>query len=254
MSDRRIAAIDLLKWVAIVTMVIDHIAHLAVQRLDFLHVPGRIAFPLFCLVIATHVFRQQPGQLESASNWRWIKRLLIYACVSQPIFTLYIEVATGDIMFTLLLGLALALSYHHRSSHRAAPYLFLAVLVFSLHWRAVISYGVCGVLLPVAFVYAMTQRTLETWLVPALLAFLSNMPSAELYSLIVAPAGTFAVDPVMVAGAIMAAFACWIGLWVCKQKIPFSVMPVTGWAYGFYPLHLAFLALVGVALPSFHLT
>lgn len=248
MTEKRVAALDLLKWVALITMVIDHGVYLAPDALNMLHVPGRVAFPLFCLVLATHVFRQQPGQLADSSNWAWIKKLVLYGVIAQPVFTLYIGAPTGDILFTLALGLALALAYHHRSTHKAAHVLFICVLIFSWQWRDFISYGLCGVLLPVAFVYALTQRTVETWMAPAILAFAANFPeAAQLNDLIITPVATFQADnQLTVVGAVVAAVTCVIGLVVCKQRIPFKVPAVTGWAYGFYPAHLLFLALVSL--------
>lgn len=248
MSSTRIVALDLLKWVAIVTMVIDHAVYLAPESLSVWHVPGRVAFPLFCLVIATHVFRQQPGQLASPSNWAWAKKLLIYGCIAQPAFTLYIGSATGDIMFTLVLGLALALAYQHRSTFPVAPLMFLGVLAFSFKWQTVVSYGLWGVLLPVAFLYALTKRTFETWLVPAFVAFGANVPDAGmLFDLVIDPVATASVNMLTIAGAFVAGITCWVGLFVCRQTISFRVPAVAGWAYGFYPAHLIVFALLGLS-------
>lgn len=246
MIGNRVAALDLLKWVALIAMVIDHVAYLAPASLTGLSVPGRIAFPLFCLVIATHVFRQPPGHLADESNWKWIKRLILFGCVAQPMYTFYIMAPTADIMFTLALGLAMALAYHHRYTHRSAPMLFLCVLGFSVSWQNQISYGLCGVLLPAAFVFALTNRTVETWLAPAALAFLANMPSGlAVYNLVVSPLEVVNNGfGLTLAGGVVSALTCVFGLWFCRKTISFNVPAVTGWGYWFYPGHLLFLLFI----------
>ncbi|MBI6885822.1 TraX family protein [Pseudomonas putida] len=240
MKSERVAALDLLKWVAIVTMVIDHCAYLLPESWAWLYIPGRAAFPLFTLVIATHVFRQSPGDLTNQSNWLWLKRMVIFGCIAQPAFTLYIMAPTGDIFFTLALGVALALAYHHQASNRSAPLLFICVLAFSIAQRKLISYGLCGVILPTAFLYALKRGTVETWLLPAAVAFLANLPDTKMaYDLVLEPVKTFNADQYhIVTGAVVAAGVCVAGLWVCRQRVSLAVPAVTRWAYWFYPAHL----------------
>lgn len=239
--------LDLLKWVALITMVIDHAVYLAPERLAVLHIPGRIAFPLFALVMALHVFRQFPGDIHRPENGTWIKKLIIFGCFAQPAFTMFIGAATADIMFTLALGLGVALAYHHRSTFAPAMVCIFAMVLFSAHWNQYISYGVCGVLLPVAFVYALEKRTVETWIAPALLAFVMNVPLPMLHSLVLEPVETYQDGNQMtLLGAFAAALTCFIGLAVCRQKVAIKVPAVGGWAYSFYPVHLVFLTLVAL--------
>ena len=247
LTKKRIPLLDLLKWVALITMVIDHAVYLAPGTLDVLHVPGRISFPLFALVMAMHVFRQLPGEIHRPENWTWLKKLALYGCIAQPVFMMYVGSPTADIMFTLAIGLGLALAYHHRSTFAPAMVCILLLSLFSIHWSHLISYGICGVLLPVAFVYALERRTVETWLAPACLAFAMNIPTPVLNDLIVDPVATYQDgNQLMVVWASVAALTCLVGLAVCKQTISFRVPAVTGWAYMFYPAHLVFLAMVAL--------
>ena len=52
----RDGALDLLKWLALLSMVLDHLRYVGLS-LDGLYVPGRLAFPWFCLAIAANVYR-----------------------------------------------------------------------------------------------------------------------------------------------------------------------------------------------------
>jgi len=160
---------------------------------------------------------------------------------------MYVGSFTADIMFTLAIGLGLALSYHHRSTFAPAMICILLLSLFSIHWSHLISYGMCGVLLPVAFVYALEKRTFETWLAPASLAFAMNIPAPILNDLIVDPVATYKDgNELMVIWAIVAALTCLVGLVVCRQKVSFWVPAVTGWAYMFYPVHLVLLAFLSL--------
>lgn len=247
MSAERNTALDLLKWVGLVTMVVDHAVSLAPESLFALHVPGRVAFPLFCLVMAAHVFRQLPGEIHRPENLTWVKKLLLYGCIAQPVFMMYTGQWVGDIMFTLALGLGVALCYQHRATFRPALVCAAALIIFSVNWRGMISYGVCGVILPVAFLYALEKRTVETWLAPALVALAANITPDQFSELILEPVASLQGDSqIVIMGAIVAALSCFAGLVVCRQTLRFKVYPVAGWGYGFYPAHLVLLALISL--------
>jgi hypothetical protein len=254
LPSNRIASLDLLKWLALVAMVLDHLSYLAPGLWADLVFPGRLAFPLFCGVIAAHAFRQPPGMLADMQNWIFLKRLILFGCLSQPFFLFYLEQPQANILFTLAIGLGLALTYHHRASHVGAWALMIALLCFGYTWRESISYGLSGVLLPMAFVYAMRERTVETWLLPATLAFSANMPNATaVYLLIVKPDLMLADDSIcrLLVQAVIAALSCFLVLWLCRKTLSFKVPSITRWAYWFYPGHLLILLLLRAGMKAF---
>ena len=53
---RRDAGLDLVKWLAMLSMLLDHLRYLWPDAYG-LFVVGRLAFPLFCLGIAANVAR-----------------------------------------------------------------------------------------------------------------------------------------------------------------------------------------------------
>lgn len=60
---------DLAKWLGLVLMVLDHAWHIVpVEWQDlygYVRVPGRLAFPIFCAVMAINVMRSNRGDLAS---------------------------------------------------------------------------------------------------------------------------------------------------------------------------------------------
>jgi len=88
------------KWVAIVTMAVDHYGKIVAPDL-FLetHAVGRVAFPLFAAIIG---LRLGDRPLRAAS---YLKRLVPWAIVSQPVFVLVgRDWHDGNIMITLAIG------------------------------------------------------------------------------------------------------------------------------------------------------
>lgn len=96
------AALEAAKWAALATMTADHWGKI-VEPDHFLatHVVGRLAFPLFAWIVGTRL------ALSPGLTGRYLRRLLPWALVSQPVFVLagrsWIE---GNILVTLLLGVA----------------------------------------------------------------------------------------------------------------------------------------------------
>lgn len=110
---RRDAGLDLVKWLAMLSMLIDHLRYLWPDAYG-LFIIGRLAFPLFCLSIAANVTRTRPGELFSEGNARYLGWLLVFSLISElPYRELSPESATLNVMPTLLLGLLVAWGVHH---------------------------------------------------------------------------------------------------------------------------------------------
>lgn len=60
-------ALDLLKWLAMLSMVLDHLRYVG-WSVDFLYVPGRFAFPRFCLAIAVNLSRRSAAIVARGCN------------------------------------------------------------------------------------------------------------------------------------------------------------------------------------------
>ena len=81
----RSAGLDLVKWMAMLTMVADHLRFLWPDA-DGLFVLGRLAFPLFCLAIAVNVGRSRGGALHTRGNLRYLGLMLVFTVLSEPAY------------------------------------------------------------------------------------------------------------------------------------------------------------------------
>ena len=111
---------SVLKWVAIITMLIDHIGVVLVLGWAkyrhywgpgieskffyyFIRSIGRLGFPLFCFLLAE-------GFIHTRSRWKYLLRLFVFALISEIPFDLafngaWIEFGSQNVFFTLTLGL-----------------------------------------------------------------------------------------------------------------------------------------------------
>lgn len=229
MNARRSAGLDLIKWLAMLSMVIDHLRFIW-PTAEWLFVVGRLAFPLFCLGIAANVVRTTPGQLYTAANGRYLGWMLAFSVLSEwPYHALDVGTGTFNIMPTLTLGLLLAWGVHHHKR------LALAVLLLALLVSDVLMYGWLGVVLPAAFVLAL-RGGWGTWLLPGFIAVAANLSNQWLREHPTAPITLMAL-----AVAFMSAP---LGMRLLHGLHPRQVWPVGRWGYGFYPVHLALIKLV----------
>ena len=115
MKDRKMISADSLKWIALITMFIDHIGAGILKfsepftagdkRWIYLSIRavGRIAFPIFCFLLVE-------GYMHTRSKWKYLFNLLIFALISEIPFDLLFrrKIFAFDyqnVFFTLAIGL-----------------------------------------------------------------------------------------------------------------------------------------------------
>lgn len=206
----------MLPVIAMTTMLIDHIGLMFFPEDLTYRMIGRVAFPLYCWFLVQ-------GYRHTRHLGRYMRRLLVLACLSQVPFTL----ATGrwelNVIFTLLFCLA-ALYATERVQPEWKKLLALAAILCA--FAAVpMDYGLYGLLL--VFVY----RYLDKWklllghlLVDATFWTLSGPGyGLQLFSL--------------------------LGSLLIVMRLPEKMPARSRWIYrGFYPVHLALLYLVSIGL------
>jgi hypothetical protein len=99
-----------LKWIAIVAMVVDHVAWkitLPVPALFAMHIIGRMTMPIMCFLVAE-------GFWHTGNRKRYVLRLLVFGLIAQlPFnycwngnpFAMSLGLETFNVLFDLLLGL-----------------------------------------------------------------------------------------------------------------------------------------------------
>ena len=209
---------ELLKWAAILSMTVDHVVKVFYNALPLGVAVGRLAFPLFALLLAYNltVRRVEPR--------RYLAPLLLAGCVAQPAYLSLFPWAHLNIMFTLLLGIAF-LPVTRRLQHSSkvpASWALVAVALVTLVLSSFVDYGFAGALLVPTF-----QTVLERFdpLSVALLALvLLQVNHFTSYAFV----GLLA--PLLVYG-------------VARCNVP--TLPRNRWVFiVYYPLHLAALWLL----------
>jgi len=164
----------LLKWIAIVTMLIDHISATGLMP-DFMMALwmrriGRLAFPIFCFLAAEALE-------HSRDTLRYAARLGIFALISEIPFDLCIkgqpDWSSANVFFTLAGAVFLVVLYQRaieKEGYFLIPGAAIAVLILAELLQ--FDYGVSGIFLIWIF-YGLRK---QGWL---------RIPAAALYMLLV---------------------------------------------------------------------
>lgn len=134
-------SLEALKWIALVSMTVDHLnKYLAHGQVQAAFAVGRLAMPLFLLVLACNLAR--PGAIEAGAGRRTVRRLLAFGAVASVPFIGLGGLVGGwwplNALFTLATVAAAATLLHGR--HRAAAVAVVLVGGSSVEfwWPAVV--------------------------------------------------------------------------------------------------------------------
>ncbi len=140
-----------LKWIAIITMTIDHVGAVLFPQMIWLRMIGRLAFPIFCFLIVE-------GCKHTHNMKAYMGRLLLFAVLSEIPYNLALEgrmiAAPGvNVFFTLFLGVATiyVLIKCENSWQRIAV---ICIIVGAMELLGIqFDYGAGGVILIVGLYY-----------------------------------------------------------------------------------------------------
>ncbi|SHJ54450.1 TraX family protein [Paramaledivibacter caminithermalis] len=138
---------DLLKIIAILTMLIDHIGAVFFPNLLIFRIVGRLSFPIFAYLLVLGYFR-------TSNLKRYIARLLIFGIVSQVPYTLLFGLRL-NIYFTLIVGLYF-IYYLDNMTSNIYDNRFL-ILLCTMPLTLVSDYGLYGVFTIVLFFYYLSE-------------------------------------------------------------------------------------------------
>lgn len=212
---------EALKWVALVAMVFDHITHhLFVVEFRGVWTIGRIAFPLFAVILAYNLAQISLASQASGSSQNKHKtiiwRLLLTGLIAQP-FTMWVrDVFVLNVMFTLAAGAWLA--YPTITKHTKLE--ALAAIIFAVLVGQYCEFAIYGIF----FVFASAKFFEDqTWPKAALVM----AALAGLYFANASHRALFALIPFAIA-----------------VLVDFKVPRVKWLFYAFYPIHFFVIGLL----------
>lgn len=223
---------DLLKLIAIVSMLIDHVGGAFFPEVGVFRWIGRLAFPIFCYCMTV-------GLLYTHNIKRYLGRLAIFALVSQPFYILAfhphdwmtdLNWTNWNIFFTLFFSLLAMYGFKERKW-----WLFIAAFLVISIWN--FDYSSLGIQLMLIFFLCRNHPKI----------------GAALYVLEYLPAlwNGYPEDPLCLSlGALTVDWSIFAVLAALLIFIPTrSGVKVPRWFfYAFYPAHLAVITLIQFAL------
>lgn len=228
---------ELLKLIACITMLIDHIGAVFFPDTLWLRIIGRIAFPIYCFLLAE-------GMRRTRDPVKYLLRLMIGIALAElPFDFLFFGRFTWEhqsVMVTLTLGAFMLLCMQKIPSRFVK---ILLIVPFALIAEASLcDYGGYGILLIAIFGLLKTWRlqlplmlvlnlAKDTRYIVEALPYFPNWPTAQAISYI------FRVSPPVQSFSILALAP--IALYSGKKLSTSKVLQVG--FYLFYPVHLAVL-------------
>lgn len=230
---QRDGALDLLKWLALLSMVLDHLRYIG-YSVDILYVPGRLAFPWFCLAMAANLARART--VTTDGQWRYLGWLLLFSAISEIPYRMYIpDPDTLNVLPTLALGLLVARGWQDRTLQ--ARLLAAGALLLAALFPERLMFGFFGVLLPLAMLLVI-KRPWYFSLLPGLVCLAANQ-----WPVLYSSAQFHNVEAIL--GIAACLIAPLLGLVLLRHAGRFKPPPpMRRWAYALYPLH--FLLLLAV--------
>lgn len=216
------ANLELVKWVAVAAMAIDHYGKIVDPGLlSETHAVGRVAFPLFATIIGVRL------ALQPCLAQTYLSRLLPWAIISQPVFILAGRPwHEGNILFTLFLGVMATMLLRYYASNRLA--IAAAGILVLVPLASFVEYGILGVvMMPIAAQLAV-RRISAALTASGPLGLAANVSPAW-------PPLQWIDGTALVASAI--------SLTAARIRLPLPRLP-THVFYGFYPGHLLALHLI----------
>lgn len=202
-----------MQWIAMLTMLIDHIGVVFFPEQIWLRIIGRIAFPIYAYLVVV-------GYQRTRSYRNYIIRVALLALIAQPAYQWAFDTTHLNIIVTLFVGLVLFKLLDYTAKHRIVQILLVLGTVAAADYFS-FDYGAYGILLMLLFRYIRKEKL---FLYHALLELVFLLVwGIQFFSLIVTYMISYQANILTKADAV---------------KVP-------RWLWrSFYPLHLFTLALI----------
>jgi hypothetical protein len=204
-----------LQWIAILTMLIDHIGIIWFWDSPIWRIVGRIAFPIYTFYVAQ-------GMIFTRNRKKYVIRLAVLAIISQLPFSYLFDTVNVNVIGTFLISV---LAYYGMDHFKNNPIRFLfpiAAAVLLEHFN--FDYGAYGLLLLFLYRYASGTTMWAGHLGMNMLYWLLYSTSLQMFSLLPTIAFAYASS------------------WQTRLSMSLNGYPPPRWLWrSFYPAHLALL-------------
>lgn len=139
-----------MQWVAMLTMLIDHIGVVFFPDQLWLRLIGRIAFPLYAYLIVI-------GYHRTRSYRNYVIRLSLLAIISQPVYQWAFDTTQLNVIVTLLVGLLL-LKVLDMTAKSVPLQVIIAIAVIAISSFVSLDYGAYGIILMLIFRYIRKEQ------------------------------------------------------------------------------------------------
>ncbi|MGD0804242.1 MAG: TraX family protein [Candidatus Bathyarchaeia archaeon] len=211
---------DLLKWLALATMTIDHIGLVLYPQFLILRIIGRLAFPIFSYLLVL-------GMESTHDPRRYFYRMLGFAFLSQIPFAIANEIPIWqhlNIFFTLSLGIILIYSLEKNNILFIIP--FVASIIIP------VDYGIYG-LATILFLHEMRSFKWTG------VAFLVSM------NLLLIPFASYQPLALLALPIILLHINGKLNFTLLKKETKYPKI-TRYFFYAYYPIHLLVLSLIRI--------
>ena len=218
----------LLQWIALVVMTLDHYVLIFHDSSHWIHYLSRFVYPIFAyLVVYNYLFR-------TSSKTKYLGRLLLWACISQPIYNwaLDLDFYKLNILFTLFMGLGFLHSHDYlksrlRSHHGLALMGYFSLFLLFMGMGIFVSYSWFGLVLLATFAIYFRYPSSTSLVFVAINIILLNLITGDLFQ------GLYGLLFFLII--------------IASDKVAedVSIPRLPGWMfYIYYPAHLAILGVI----------
>ncbi|ANF98177.1 TraX family protein [Paenibacillus bovis] len=206
-----------MQWLAMITMLIDHLGYAFFSDERYMRIIGRIAFPIYCYLLVV-------GYRHTRNVNKYLIRLMVIALLSQFPFMFAFNITNLNVVFTLLIGLLLMILLD-RIPSRLFPISILLAAAFSLLAEVLhTDYGAYGILLILIYRYMPGYMMVLAHFALTLIFILTgHMSLIQVYSIFSTLLITASTE--------------------LRPDVRFAAPPRWLWR-AFYPAHLAVIAII----------
>lgn len=205
----------MIKTLACIFMLIDHIGLAFHPDMDMFRVVGRLAFPLFAYQVAT-------GLLHTSDTEQYASRLFFFGFLSQLPFTFVLQTLRLNILFTFAFAVLIV---HFIENKKYLQFAILYAVMSSIYLLFGFDYGFYGILSVIGFYVIRDSFTQFTGAVVSSVFFLLITFISHQY------------------GTLQIFSLCAVPLFFFRDGLRFLNMKKYFY-YAFYPAHLSLLWIV----------